>query len=318
MVLDSERDIISHRVFSDIPELLKPGDLLVLNDTRVFSARLIGHKERTGGEVELFLLNHVDNGAWDALSRPARRLKSGAQIVFGEGILHADVINTGTDGHVTVRLQSNLPVDEAIDRVGVTPLPPYIRREPDSHDSERYQTVYARVRGAVAAPTAGLHFTRTLLNKLAKKGIENTPVTLHVGIGTFRPLSEQEAEKNHLHREYCIVPDETVRKVRTCRERGSRVIAVGTTTVRALESASSGGKTVPFTGWTDIFIKPPYAFTAVDSLITNFHLPRSSLLMLVSAFAGRERLLEAYNIAIREKYRFYSYGDAMLILGGQR
>ena len=316
MVLDIGRNSISHKIFTDLPDFLNQDDLLVINDTKVFPARLIGKKEKTGSAVEIFLLRSYDNGTWDALSRPAKRLKEGSLINFGNGLLRAEVINMGSNGHVRVNFESEYDINTAVDMLGKTPLPPYIKREPDNSDIERYQTVYAQKRGAVAAPTAGLHFTDKILNELVFRGVEKATVTLHVGIGTFRPLSEEEAKECRLHSEYCSLPESTVRMVKECRTKGSRVIAVGTTTARVLESASTSGEIKPFDGWTDIFIKPPYKFRSVDSLITNFHLPRSSLFIMVCAFAGRERILTAYKKAIRQRYRFYSYGDAMLIIGG--
>jgi len=306
---------ISHKTFRDLPDCLTPGDLLVVNDTRVFPARLIGRKEATGGEVEIFLLHPAGNGSWEALCRPARRLKEGTVVVFGDGCLRAVVEGRGESGHLMVRLESEGDVDESVDRVGRIPLPHYIRREPEKDDIERYQTVYARHRGAAAAPTAGLHFTPGMLELLAARGIHHVPVTLHVGIGTFRPLTEETAAGDRLHAEYCRVGPETAAAVRDARARNGRVVAVGTTSVRALETASASGMIAPFEGWTDLFIRPGYRFRSVDALITNFHLPRSSLLMLVCAFAGRERVLGAYREAVREGYRFFSYGDAMFISG---
>ena len=316
MVLDINKESISNRIFSSLPDYIDQDDLLVLNDTKVFPARLIGKKEKTGGEVEIFLLRHNEEGTWDALSRPAKRLKEGLLILFGDGLLRAKVIEKGSNGHVRINLESENDIHTTIDKLGKTPLPPYIKREPDDFDRERYQTVYAQKRGAVAAPTAGLHFTDKLLDELASRGVKKASVTLHVGIGTFRPLSEDEAKGYRLHSEYCSLSESTVSMIKECREKGSRVIAVGTTTARVLESASTSGEIKPFEGWTDIFIKPPYKFKSVDSLITNFHLPRSSLFLMVCAFAGRERILNAYKEAIRQRYRFYSYGDAMLIIGG--
>lgn len=313
MVLEPDGGIL-HRTFRDLPGFLRRGDILVANDTKVFPARLIGKKEETGGEVEIFLLRPAADGSWEALCRPSKRLREGTVIRFGDGLLRAVIAGKGEYGHVRVWLESETDVNEAIDRLGRIPLPHYIRRQPEAGDSERYQTVYARERGAVAAPTAGLHFTPAILDTLAAGGVAFATVTLHVGIGTFRPLTEEDAEGDHLHSEYCLVPETTVRMVREARERGGRVFAVGTTTTRALETASRSGELQPFEGFTDIFIKPPYRFRSVDALITNFHLPRSSLLMLVSAFAGRERILEAYRVAVEEEYRFYSYGDATLIL----
>ena len=314
MILKACANSVYHRNFSDLPEFFHKNDLLVINDTKVFPARLIGEKEHSGGEVELFLLRSLENGTWEALSRPARRLRAGTTVVFGDGLIRAEIVEKGANGHVYVRLKSNLSIETAINTIGKTPLPPYIKREPVEKDLERYQTVYAKRSGAVAAPTAGLHFTRAILDRLESRGIATAQVTLHVGIGTFRPLNEDEARKETLHSEYCIVPKSTARMVSECRKKGGRVFAVGTTTVRALETASAQGELTNFEGWTDIFIKPPYTFKSVDALLTNFHLPRSSLLMLVSAFAGRENILHAYNEAVKERYRFYSYGDAMLIL----
>lgn len=312
LVLGADGEI-THRVFREIPEFFSPGDLIVVNDTRVFPARLVGRKNGTGGGVEFLLLRPAPDGVWDVLARPAKRLREGMTVIFGDGVLRATVLEKGEYGHARVRLESENGVDDAIDRVGKIPLPKYIHREPVAEDRERYQTVYARVRGAVAAPTAGLHFTPAVLGSLAARGVRSATVTLHVGIGTFRPLTDEDAGKERLHSEYCLVPAVTAEAVRLTRERGGRVFAVGTTTVRALETASHSGAIGPFEGFTDIFIKPPYRFRSVDALITNFHLPKSSLLMLVSAFAGRERILAAYRAAVAEGYRFYSYGDAMLI-----
>jgi len=290
-------------------------DLLVANDTRVFPARLIGSKENAGGEVEVFLLRMRGDGTWEALTRPARRVREGTTVVFGNGLLKARIIEKGGGGRVTVDLRADIPVNEAIDRIGKTPLPPYIKREPTETDRERYQTIYAKARGSVAAPTAGLHFSKNVFEKLEKKGVRVAYVTLHVGIGTFRPLTEEDADKSTLHSEYCTVPDSTVELIRECRMRGGRVFAIGTTTARALETASTEGAIAPYEGWTDLFIKPPYSFKTVDCMVTNFHLPRSSLLMMTCAFGGREKILSAYREAVRKRYRFYSYGDAMLILG---
>lgn len=313
MVLPSDTDTVLHNHFHDLPGFLREGDLIVINDTQVFPARLVGAKEKTGGEVEIFLLSRYEDGTWDALSRPARRLKAGTQIVFGDGILIACIVVKGQDGRVRVQLSSDIGIDKAIDSVGKTPLPPYIKREPESTDSNRYQTVYAKKRGAVAAPTAGLHFTETLMDKITALGVEIASVTLHVGIGTFRPLSDDEAQSGKLHSEYCEVTEKTACMVNECRARRGRVFAVGTTTARALEAASGSGTIKQLKDWTDIFIKPHYIFRSVDALITNFHLPRSSLLLMVSAFGGKDRIYSAYQKAVQEKYRFYSYGDAMLI-----
>jgi S-adenosylmethionine:tRNA ribosyltransferase-isomerase len=306
---------ITHREFSDLPSFLRDGDLLIVNDTKVFPARLIGEKAGTGGTVELFLLRRNADDSWDALVKPARRVRPGTRIIV-RNELTAEITEKGEHGRVRAVLSAERPVEEVIEEVGRTPLPPYIHREPDRADRERYQTVYARYPGSVAAPTAGFHFTDDLLDEVEKKGVERAAVTLHVGLGTFRPLNEEDAERTTLHEEYCHVPADTMSKIVACRKRGGRVIAVGTTTTRALESAATSGTIEPFEGWTTLFIKPPYRFRAVDMLVTNFHLPRSSLLVMVSTFAGRDTVLAAYNEAVRERYRFYSYGDAMLIEGG--
>jgi S-adenosylmethionine:tRNA ribosyltransferase-isomerase len=312
MVLGSNGSL-NHRTFVNLPEYFKKGDILIVNDTRVFPARLYGIKEKTCGEVEIFLLHTNGDGTWEALCRPSRRLREGMVVIFGDGLLRGVVLGKGETGHIRIRLESEMDIDAAVDKLGKTPLPHYIRHEPSDEDRERYQTVYALNRGAVAAPTAGLHFTEAILDDLRTKGVIIASVTLHVGIGTFRPLTEELAASGHLHSEFCKVPPSTVEAVTAARKEGGRICAVGTTSARALESASASGVLREFEGWTDIFIKPPFRFRMVDMLITNFHLPKSSLLLLVSAFAGRERILESYDIAIREKYRFYSYGDAMLI-----
>ncbi len=304
---------VTHRRFTEITDFVRPGDLLVVNDTRVFPARIVGCKADSGGRIELFLLRRTADGLWEALVRPSRRVRHGTRIVAGDGILVAEVREKDDHGRVLAALETAIPEDDAIDRAGRVPLPPYIRREPVPADRERYQTVYALNRGSVAAPTAGFHFTPALLDRAAAMGIERAAVTLHVGLGTFRPLTSETAAGNELHAEYCHVPSETAAAVARCRERGSRVVAVGTTTTRALETAAVDGAVEPFEGWTTLFIKPPYRFRAVDVLVTNFHLPRSSLLVMVSAFAGRDRVLAAYREAVRAGYRFYSYGDAMMI-----
>ena len=317
MVLDTVRDTLRHAVFHDFPSFLRAGDVLVVNDTRVFPARLKGKKEDTGADVEVFLLHRTDGETWDALCRPARRLRVGTRVLFGDGLLTGAITGKATEGRISIELASAIPVADAIDRVGATPLPPYIHRPPEPGDRDRYQTVYAQSRGAVAAPTAGFHFTGALLDEIERLGVKRAAVTLHVGIGTFRPLKPEDFEKDRLHQEYCVVGRDAVETIRACRAGGGRVFAVGTTTVRALESASQNGAIEPFEGWTDLFIREPYRFRSVDAIITNFHLPRSSLLVLVSTFAGRDRVLTAYREAVRERYRFYSYGDAMLILGAR-
>ena len=317
MILDAGTNSVQHRNFSDILEFLHKDDLVVINDTKVFPARLIGNKESSGGEVEIFLLESYKDGTWKALSRPSKRLKNGTFVIFGDGLMRAEIVKKDSNGLVLIKLESKIPIEVAINKIGKTPLPPYIKREPDKTDHERYQTVYAKKRGSVAAPTAGLHFTPAIIDGFTSRGVTVTSITLHVGIGTFRSLSEEEAQGDTLHSEYCVVPASTVRMIKACRKKGGRIFAVGTTTARALETVSSQGELTHFEGWTNIFIKPPYTFKSVDALLTNFHLPRSSLLLLVSAFAGKECILNAYKEAVKERYRFYSYGDAMLIIGSE-
>lgn len=314
MVVDTVTGTISHRRFTDIGDYLEERDLIAVNDTRVFPARLIGTRQPSGGVMEIFLLRPSGDNCWDALSRPSRRVKPGMTVMFGDGLLTAIVEEKGEHGHVRVRLVSDIPVEEAVDRVGRTPLPPYIKRDAVNSDRDRYQTVYAMNRGSVAAPTAGLHFSDAVIDGIRARGIPLATVTLHVGIGTFRPLTDEDAAGDTLHEEYCLVTAETADLIRDRRAGGGRVFTVGTTTARALETASRTGFIAPYEGWTDIFIKPGYRFNTVDCLVTNFHLPRSSLLVMVSAFAGRDIVMTAYEEAVRERYRFYSYGDAMLIL----
>jgi len=314
MVINCDSDSIVHRNFSDLPEFFEKDDLIIVNDTEVFPARLIGKKESSGGKMEIFLLYSHNDGTWEALLRPARRVRDGTVIIFGDGLIRAEIIEKSTNSSVRVCLKSTLPIEDAINKIGRTPLPPYIKREPVESDRERYQTVYAKKRGSVAAPTAGLHFTPAILDELASRGISIASVTLHIGIGTFKPLGKEEARGTALHSEYCNVPNSTVQMVKACRNKRGRVFAVGTTSARALETASARGELTQFEGRTNIFIKPPYTFKSVDVLLTNFHLPRSSLLLLVCAFAGKEKIMNAYNEAVKKHYRFYSYGDAMLII----
>jgi len=298
-----------HRQVGDLPQLLRPGDLLVLNDTRVIPARLFGQRQE-GGKTEVLLVEKVGDREWEALVRPGRRARPGTEIAF-EG-LTAEVVEKRADGRH--RLRFSEPVEPHLDRLGHVPLPPYIRRPDRESDRERYQTVYARHPGAVAAPTAGLHFTADLLEEIAGAGIGIARVTLHVGLGTFKPVSAERVEDHRMESERYEVGEETAEAVQRTRAAGGRIVAVGTTVVRTLESAAlaGGGEVRPGRGATELFITPGFRFQAVDVLLTNFHLPRSTLLMLVSAFAGRERVLAAYEEAIREGYRFYSYGDAML------
>lgn len=305
---------IEHRRFFDLPELLRPGDLLVVNNSRVFPARLLGKTPR-GGRVELLLLEKRDDGCWQALAKPARRLGPGARARFGE--IEARVVEALDFGRRVVELSAPGELEEALERFGRTPLPPYIKRagpEREREDRERYQTIYARERGSIAAPTAGLHFTRAVIDRLVERGIERAELTLHVGYGTFQPLRSEAVEENRLQPESFFIPEETARSVDRARARNGRLVAVGTTTVRALETAATGaGRVRPGSGRTALFIYPGFSFRVVDCLVTNFHLPRSSLLFLVSAFAGVENLRRAYKEAVDQRYRFYSYGDSMLI-----
>lgn len=315
MVLERAGETIRHGRFPDLLEALRPGDCLVLNDTKVIPARLIGRRPESGGKVELLLLRQRGERTWEALCRPARRLRTGARIEFGEGKLWATVVETLEEGRRLVEFGSERPLREAIDHLGRVPLPPYITREPVAADRERYQTVYARAEGAVAAPTAGLHLTSELLEMATALGVHIAVITLHVGLATFRPVEVEAVEDHRIHTEAFEMGPAAADTVNASRAAGGRILAVGTTTVRALESAADeAGRIAPTAGDASLFITPGHQFRAVDALLTNFHLPRSTLLMLVSAFAGREFVLRAYSEAIHQRYRFYSYGDAMLIL----
>lgn len=322
MVLDRSARTIEHRCFADLPDFLHSGDLLVANDTRVIPARLFGRKARagTGGKVEFLLLEETAPGIWEALMRCRRRPKVGEDVILDEDLAVATVLEDGEKGRVKIRVESELPWLDVLDRIGQTPLPPYIQRkeagaETRAADKLRYQTVFAREPGAVAAPTAGLHFTPDVLGRLSEKGVGKATVTLHVGIGTFRPVAVDNVEEHRMDFERWQIPEETACRIAGTRKAGGRVVAVGTTSVRTLESAAARPEGFGAgEGRTDLFIYPPYAFRTVDAMLTNFHLPRSTLIMMISAFAGREFVLEAYHEAIRERYRFYSYGDCMLIL----
>jgi S-adenosylmethionine:tRNA ribosyltransferase-isomerase len=315
LVLDRRTGALRHAVVRDLPQLLAPGDLLVLNRSRVFPARLLGRREG-GGAAELLLVAPRPDGSWEALARPSRRLRPGTRVRVAEDLEVLVEADLPDPARKTVRLEARAAdAWAAIERHGHTPLPPYIRRPDRREDRERYQTVYAREVGSVAAPTAGLHFTPSLLDALAQHGIERAEVVLHVGPGTFRPVQVEDVAAHRIEAEPFWVPEEAAAAVRRARARGGRVVAVGTTTTRLLESrAAEGGEVRPGRGATDLVIVPGHRFRAVDALLTNFHLPRSSLLLLVAAFAGRERVLAAYGEAIKAGYRFYSYGDAMLIL----
>ena len=318
LVLDRHTGAMEHRRFSDLVDYLRPGDLLVANRSRVIPARLLGVKESTGSSVEMLLLRPAagtdSSPEWEVLLKPARRLKAGARMLFGAGEMAATVLSSDGLGVRRVRLEARGSLDEAVDRLGRPPLPPYIRGYVG--DPERYQTVYADIRGSAAAPTAGLHFTPELMSRVAATGARIAFVTLHIGIDTFRPVQEEDPTLHPMHREFYEVPDDVAEEITAARGEGRRVIAVGTTTVRVLESAARDGSPAEIaagSAWADLFIYPGYRFKAVDALITNFHLPRSTLIMLVSALAGRQRLLAAYEEAVQLRYRFFSFGDAMLI-----
>lgn len=311
LVLDKESGAIEHHHFYELPDYLNENDCLVLNNSRVLPARLIG-KRASGGAVELVLLRDLGEGRWECLSRPGRKTKPGTRLEFGGDELQAEVEAVVEGGNRIVRFEYEGIFLEVLERLGKMPLPPYIKEE--LNDPERYQTVYSRELGSAAAPTAGLHFTPELLEKIAAKGVKICYVTLHVGLGTFRPVKEDDIEQHEMHSEFCIVPDDTARIVTETKQNGGRVIAVGTTSCRTLESfAKPDGTLAPSSGWTDIFIYPGYSFKCIDALVTNFHLPESTLIMLVSALAGREHVLNAYNTAVEQRYRFFSFGDAMFI-----
>lgn len=311
LCLDKNTGEIEHRHFFDLPDYLEEGDCLVLNDSRVLPARLFGRRE-SGGAVEVVLLRDLGGGVWECLTRPGRKTRPGTRIVFGDGELSAAVTEACEDGNKLLKFEYQGIFLEVLERLGKMPLPPYIKEE--LMDNERYQTVYSREMGSAAAPTAGLHFTSELLDKIRAKGVKVCFVTLHVGLGTFRPVKSGTVEEHVMHSEFCLIPEETARLVTETKESGGRIISVGTTSCRTLESfAGEDGSLRPASGWTDIFIYPGYRFKCVDALITNFHLPESTLVMLVSALAGRENILNAYEKAVCERYRFFSFGDAMLI-----
>ncbi len=311
LVLDKESGAMDHRHFYDLPEYLRAGDCLVLNNSRVLPARLIGTRPG-GGAVELVLLRDLGEGRWECLSRPGRKTKPGTELSFGSGELKATVEAVAEGGNRIVKFDYQGIFLEVLERLGKMPLPPYIKEE--LQDPERYQTVYSRELGSAAAPTAGLHFTNELLEKIQAMGVKVCYVTLHVGLGTFRPVKEDEIENHEMHSEFCIIPEDTARTVTETKQKGGRIVAVGTTSCRTLESfAKDDGTLEACSGWTDIFIYPGYSFKCIDALVTNFHLPESTLIMLVSALAGREHILNAYKTAVEEKYRFFSFGDAMFI-----
>lgn len=312
LVLDRATGGIEHKVFKDIVNYLNDGDCLVLNDTRVIPARLLGEKEDTGGKIEFVLLKRLDGDVWEVILKPGRRARIGSRFLFGNGELKAEIVDIIDEGNRLVRFEYAGVFEEVLDRVGIIPLPPYITKKVE--DSERYQTVYSKHKGSAAAPTAGLHFTKELLETLNRSGVSTAYLTLHVGLGTFRPVKTEKIEEHRMHSEYYSISSEAAGLINNARLRGKRVIAVGTTSCRVLETvADEKGMLHEAQGWTDIFIYPGYRFKAVDAMITNFHLPESTLLMLLSAFAGREKVLGAYHEAIDQKYRFFSFGDAMFV-----
>lgn len=313
LVLDKHTGAVSHHVFREIADFLQPGDCLVLNNTKVIPARLLGVREETGAHVEVLLLKRREADVWETLVKPGKKCRPGARLSFGDGILRAEVLEVVEEGNRLVRFIFEGIFEEVLDRLGEMPLPPYITHK--LQDKNRYQTVYARQEGSAAAPTAGLHFTKELLEQIEAKGIKIAYVTLHVGLGTFRPVKEENVLNHHMHSEYYEVSEETAALINRTRAEGGRIICVGTTSCRTIESAADReGFVQAGSGNTDIFIYPGYQFRVLDGLITNFHLPESTLIMLVSALAGRENVLNAYAEAVRERYRFFSFGDAMLVL----
>jgi S-adenosylmethionine:tRNA ribosyltransferase-isomerase len=313
MVLEKETGRIQHQGFRDIKQYLKEGDCLVLNDTRVLPARLYGSKKDTGAKIEILLLHQEAEDTWEVLAKPAKKIKVGTVIGFGDGLLQAVCTELREHGGRILKFSYDGIFYETLDKLGEMPLPPYIKEQ--LNEKERYQTVYAKDQGSAAAPTAGLHFTEQLLKEIQEMGVQLAFITLHVGLGTFRPVSSDRIEEHEMHAEFYKMTEETAKRLNDVRKNGGRVIAVGTTSTRTLETIiNTYGKFKESSGWTDIFIYPPYHYQAIDGLITNFHLPKSTLLMLVSAMAGRENILNAYEQAVKKRYRFFSFGDAMLII----
>ena len=313
LVMDRFTGEMEHRHFYDIVDYLRPGDLLVINDSRVLPARLYGYKEDTGAHMELLLLEQKENMVWECLAKPGKKAKPGVKLIFGDGLLTGEVVDVKEDGNRMVKFTCDGNFYSVLDQIGQMPLPPYITEK--LQDKERYQTVYSKELGSAAAPTAGLHFTPELMDKIRAMGVDFASVTLHVGLGTFRPVKAQEVTEHKMHSEHCLLPKETAEKILKTKANGGRVIAVGTTSCRTLESvATFTGQIQPWEGYTDIFIYPGYEFKVLDGLITNFHLPESTLIMLVSAFAGREHILHAYEEAVKLEYRFFSFGDACLFI----
>ena len=312
MVLDRQTGDVEHRHFTDILEYLHPGDCLVINNTKVIPARLFGVKEDTQAKIEVLLLKRKENDIWETLVKPGKKAKPGTKLVFGDGLLTAEVVDVVEEGNRLIQFHYDGIFEEILDQLGQMPLPPYITHQ--LKDKNRYQTVYAKYDGSAAAPTAGLHFTKELLQKVKDMGVDIAEVTLHVGLGTFRPVKVENVLDHHMHSEFYMVSQEAADKINRAKESGHRVIAVGTTSTRTLEAAADeNGRLHETSGWTEIFIYPGYQFKVIDALITNFHLPQSTLVMLVSALAGREHVLHAYETAVKERYRFFSFGDAMLI-----
>ena len=312
MVLDRQTGDVEHRHFTDILEYLHPGDCLVINNTKVIPARLFGVKEDTQAKIEVLLLKRKENDIWETLVKPGKKAKPGTKLVFGDGLLTAEVVDVVEEGNRLIQFHYDGIFEEILDQLGQMPLPPYITHQ--LKDKNRYQTVYAKYDGSAAAPTAGLHFTKELLQKVKDMGVDIAEVTLHVGLGTFRPVKVENVLDHHMHSEFYMVSQEAADKINRAKESGHGVIAVGTTSTRTLEAAADeNGRLHETSGWTEIFIYPGYQFKVIDALITNFHLPQSTLVMLVSALAGREHVLHAYEIAVKERYRFFSFGDAMLI-----
>ena len=313
LVLDRKTDKLEHKIFSDVIDYLNPGDCLVINNTRVIPARLIGEKEGTGGKVEILLLKRRENDIWESLVKPGKKLRPGARVTFGDGRLKAEILEIAEEGNRLVKFYYDGIFEEILDSLGEMPLPPYITHKLE--DKEMYQTVYAKFDGSAAAPTAGLHFTNELLEKIRQKGIRIASITLHVGLGTFRPVKVEDVNNHHMHTEWYEVNKEASDIINETKKNGGRGICVGTTSCRTIESvADENGLMSAKTGETDIFIYPGYKFKVMDGLITNFHLPESTLVMLVSAFAGKERVLSAYETAVKERYRFFSFGDAMILI----
>ena len=304
---------IEHRHFTDILDYLEEGDCLVINDTKVIPARLYGHKEETGALIEILLLKRRENDIWECLVKPGKKARPGAKITFGNGILKGEIIDVVDEGNRLIQFHYEGIFEEILDQFGEMPLPPYITHK--LKDKNRYQTVYAKNEGSAAAPTAGLHFTKELLEKVKEKGVNIAHVTLHVGLGTFRPVKVDDVESHHMHSEFYMVEEDQAKLINDTKKAGKRVVAVGTTSCRTLESATGeDGILKAGSGWTEIFIYPGYHFKMIDALITNFHLPESTLVMLVSALAGKENIMHAYEVAVQEKYRFFSFGDAMIII----